>query len=273
MSRFTSYLSVVLVFCGFFAGIARAENGRSDLQSAVDSVVAQQYESWAVKITSTYVSKDVRYFGGMPRDKPAVQTEIFLDEFVEKPGARPSGWHFGIWWSSGLQESEGVKTPSDEVDFTVGRTWKFEQGWWLTTDLLYFDVLPFNKSDGDVLVPRVKFGKDLDLGSAGKLKPYAQVECRFGLPDFVRRPTVTVGTDYVLPLGGPFSFKAGVSALYDCGIDGVVDTGETFAGRLGGEWKITKGLCLEIFVKEFGPHQKRDQQHQEVFGLVLTISR
>ncbi len=270
MSRSLSYVLFVLLSY-VSATVAQAQEMKSDLAAAVNSVVAQPpvvketAESWKVRLTSTYVSKDVRYFGGLLRDEPAVQTELLVSE--------PSGWHVGIWWSTGLQESGGVKTSSDEVDFTVGHTWKFERSWWVTADLLYLDLLPESQSRGDILIPRLKFGKDFDFGSAGKLKPYAQVECRLGLlPELGRRPTATLGADYSVKVVGPVSLKVGVSALYDCGIAKVVDTGWTLTGRIGLECKISDGVSAEVFVKEFGPYQERDRQHQEVFGVAVTLS-
>lgn len=243
---------VVLVFCFFCATVAQAGDG-SDLQSAVDCVVRESYES-----------RDVRYLGVMLREEPVVKTELALSE--------SHGWHASVLLMSGTQEFSSTKTPSDELDFTVGKTWKSESEKWLTADLLYLSLRPFGKSAGDVLVPRVKFGQDFAMGEWGKIKPYAQLECRLGLPDFVRRPTGTVGVDYALPLVGHFTLKTGVSALYDCGIANLFDTGWTLSGRIGLEAKITEHLSAEVYLKEFAPHQQRDRQHQEVFGVSVTLN-
>ncbi len=259
------YSFIVLVLCCFCATVAQAEDGQ-DLKAAVDAVVASEpvveSDPWKFKLTETWVSKYVGYPGPLLSDKPCLQSDLSV--------VAPSGWHASIWWSTGLAH-EQQQTPAEQVDIAVGKTWKWNDGSWLTADLIYKDFTPLGRSAGDAFVPRVKLGRDMDLGAWGKLKPYLQAECWLILPDLTRRSTVTLGLDYALPIVGPLSLKAGVSGLYDWGTP-ATDRGPLGKGILGLEYKVSGHLSLGIGYSAFAPHDRATLEHQEVLGLSLTLN-
>lgn len=265
MSRFRLFLFSVLVLCAATVAARADDTPKSDLQEAIDALVTKltspaQTDPWHVKFSSTWVSKYVGYLGPELSATPAVQSELSI--------AGPSGWHASAWWSTGLQETEAA-TKADQLDITVGHTWKWGATS-LAADLVYKDLIPLSMKEGDALVPRLRLTHDLDLGEYGKLKPYLQAECWAVLPDYARRPVAMAGADYSVPLCGPLSLRVSAGALFDYGT-AVADRGWLFTGSLGLECKLTDNVTLGAYIKEFGPHQLRDRHHEEAVSFALTV--
>jgi hypothetical protein len=181
---------------------------------------------------------------------------------------KPFGWHLGVWWSTDLREEQAA-TPGDQIDITGGYIWK-RDGHELTADVIYKDMIPLSKSDGDVLVTRLKFSHQFDLGEAGKLTPYVTAECWMALPDFTRRPIATIGAQHELPLGGGLSAKAGGRLLYDYGTP-LADRGFLATGQGGLGYKVNDWLSLDAAVARIEPLGLSDRKSHTVLMFTVTI--
>lgn len=265
MRKALSFLLTVAFFLGF-GGLALAQE-KTDLHAAIDSVTKQSEQpSWGGKVSSTWASKYIGFLGPLASDQPVIQSELWVDQFTQK-NQRPSGWHFGAWWSTGLQEKMH-ETTADQIDFTVGHTWKWDKNY-LAADVIYKDFIPLSRKDGDVIVTRLKFGYDFDLGDYGKLKPYVTAECWTILPDYIRRPVATVGAEYVYKLFNQISVTGGFYGLFDYGTD-TADRGFLVRPNMGVRWAVTDSVSASLSYQWSRPIGMRDRDcHDALYASII----